>query len=199
MALVVSTAPTIEPLTIEELKLAWGIDFGEHDELVERCGIAARIWVEDFLGRAIINTTYALHLVTWPSGSDLRLPRPPLSSVTSVKYYDTAGVQQTLGTGVYGTDTNSQPGRIYLKNGQTWPSLEDEPRKLRVTITYVAGHGATAAAALANRQHFAQAIVAVGREFYENPSWMLGKQTYTNEAARSLLWTDRFLGEVDGL
>jgi len=199
MALVVDTAPTVEPLTVEELKLAWGIDFGEHDALVDRCGKAARVWVEDFLGRAIVNTTYALHLLDWPDDNVIRLPRPPLSSVTSVKYYDTDSVQQTLSTSVYGTETVCQPGLVYLKNGQTWPTLEDEPKKLRVTITYVAGHGATAALALANRQHFAQAIVLVGRDFYENPTWHLPKAGYTNEAATALLWTDRFLGEVDGL
>lgn len=200
MALVLVTAPATEPLTPAELKAAWGIDFAEDDAQVVRAGKAARLWVEHFLRRALVSTTYDLKLFDWPDGckyslvaEEFLLPYPPLSSVTSVKYFDTAAAEQTLATTVYGTDVASEPGRAYLKTDKTWPDLEDEPRKLKVTVRFVAGYGAASAVP----QNFLGALVMVGRAYYENPSLQGMEQIYRNEAAEALLWSDRFLGETD--
>jgi hypothetical protein len=62
----------------------------------------------------------------------------PLQSAT-VTYYDASGVLQTLSTSVYGIDdTVSEPGCIYLKPNQVWPSVQ-AGRPLAVEIDYVVG------------------------------------------------------------
>jgi uncharacterized phiE125 gp8 family phage protein len=67
------------------------------------------------------------------------LPRAaPLQSVTSVKYYDTSGVQQTLSASTYQVDTFSEPGRILLAPNQVWPSVQ-AGRALAVEVLYVVG------------------------------------------------------------
>lgn len=66
------------------------------------------------------------------------IPLPPLQSVTSVKYLDTDGVQQTLDPATYVVQ-KGEPSHIVLANGATWPSVLLMPEA--VTIRFVAGYG----------------------------------------------------------
>lgn len=204
MPLVIQTAPTVEPVAVADLKRFWGVDFGEDDDRIGVCAVAARIWVEHFTGRALINRTLDLYLDDFTPNrlGVIRLPYPPLSSVTSIVYTATDGssLATTLGTSVYSTDANREPGCIYLAYGQTWPSLYGQEHANEVRVRYVAGMAASASAFLtAQRQNFIEAISVVGRAFYENPSLMAEKESFRSEMAEALLWSDRFLGEVDGL
>jgi len=110
------------------------------DNLLYSLITAARRYVEEQTGRALINQTWKTYLDAFPAV--IYLDWPPLSSVTSIKYYDTAGAQQTLSTDVYTVDTSSTPGRIYEAYEQTWPSVQGI--KNAIEITYVAGYGSSA-------------------------------------------------------
>lgn len=142
MGLTQTVSPTIEPVTRAEAK-AWArIDGNEQDAIIDDLIAAARLRVENDLGgKQLINATWALTLDRFPPS--IKLPRPPLGSVTSIQYIDTAGATQTLATSVYKVITDGVFGVIVEAYGQTWPSTRDE--KNAVTVTYVAGYGATAA------------------------------------------------------
>jgi uncharacterized phiE125 gp8 family phage protein len=45
-----------------------------------------------------------------------------LASVTSVTYRDDENVTSTVSASVYEVDTASEPGRVLLAAGQSWPS-----------------------------------------------------------------------------
>ena len=202
MPLAIATAPTVEPLAVVDAKRYWGVDFGEDDDRIEMCLKAGRIWVEHFLGRAIVNRTYALYLRTWPTERFLRLPYPPLASVTSITYTGSDGVAfgSTLASSDYTAETWREPGRVVLDFDAAWPTLYGDGEKDEVKVTYVAGAGATAAAILTAQHHnWVEAISVVGRAYYEKPDLFMAEQEYRNESAQALLWSDRFLGEVDGL
>lgn len=96
---------------------------------------------EGFLGRALIEQTWELVLECFP-GREIELPKPPLQSVTSVKYLDVAAVEQTASAGLYQVDTVSTPGRIKLLPTASWP--ETAERLNAVTIRFVAGYGGAA-------------------------------------------------------
>ena len=66
---------------------------------------------------------------------------PPVLSVTSIKYLDTAGVQQTLDSSLYLVDTVACC--VVPAYGQSWPSLY--PVSQPVTVRISCGYGATAA------------------------------------------------------
>lgn len=66
------------------------------------------------------------------------LPVPPLFSVDEITYVDTAGVTQTLDADVYVVDAISQPGRVALAFGQTWPSTQSQIGS--VTVAFTAGY-----------------------------------------------------------
>lgn len=89
-------------------------------------------------GRAIINRTYRVTLDAFPDA--IRLPASPVASITSVKYLDLAGVEQTLDPADYIVDSVSEPGYIVPAPGVTWPSTLE--RINAVNVVCVCGYGA---------------------------------------------------------
>lgn len=82
-----------------------------------------------------------VHTVSRPyilgGGETLDLPFPPLQSVTSIVTYDRGNNASTYSASRYRVDLTS--GRIYLNEGETWPSgLRAQDA---VEVTYVAGYG----------------------------------------------------------
>ncbi len=107
--------------------------------------VEARQALERSLNRAFVNQTWELALDAWPDADFIELPYPPLSTVSSVTYYDTAQAPATFSSGDYIVDTYSEPGGIVLGYGKVWPSIQLRPVN-GVVVRYVAGHGATASA-----------------------------------------------------
>lgn len=73
------------------------------------------------------------------TGYEIFLPKPPLQSVTTIKYIDQNGTQQTLDPTLYIVDTVSEPGRITPAYGQTWPTIREQVNA--VEIQFVCGYG----------------------------------------------------------
>ncbi len=91
-----------------------------------------------------MNTTEDEYLDDFPlSTESIRPLRSPLSSVTSIGYVDSNGDSQTFSSDDYDVDTTSEPGRIALAYGEVWPTTRSDINA--ITLTYVAGYGATAA------------------------------------------------------
>jgi uncharacterized phiE125 gp8 family phage protein len=111
------------------------------DTLLSTLITAARRGVEAHTERALVSQTWTLKLDAFPDV--ICVPMPPLSSVSSITYIDTAGDSQTLASSVYTTDTDSEPGRIFLAEDQSWPTTN--ARRQAVTVTFVAGYGAATA------------------------------------------------------
>ena len=74
----------------------------------------------------------------WFPARRIRLPRPPLTSVTSITYTDTNGTSQTLATDQYTVNTFTTPGEIIEAWGKSWPTTRDIPNA--VVVTYVTGY-----------------------------------------------------------
>lgn len=139
---VLKTAPAAEPLTLAELKLHLRVTGSADNDYITSLGTAARRRVEEITGRALINQTWYLYADEWPSCDRFRLPKAPLSSVTSVTYYDTDGTQNTFSASSWDPDTNATPGEVVLTYGSVWPSTTMRPNS-PIVIEYVAGYGAS--------------------------------------------------------
>jgi uncharacterized phiE125 gp8 family phage protein len=132
-----TVAPTILPVTLDEAKKHCEIDDDAQNAKVNAWVLAATAVAESVTNRGLMTQTWKLLLDDF--ADDISLPMAaPLQSVTSVKYYDTDGVQQTLATTVYRIDTDSEPGRVVLKPDQSWPSIQSG-RGQAVEIIYVCG------------------------------------------------------------
>lgn len=130
------TGPATEPLTSSEVKLFLKVDVATDDDLITIFIKAARESAENFMGRQLVSATWEEYLDEFPDVIDL-LPCP-VTSVTSIKYYDSDGTLQTLAASVYDADVVSEPARIAEAYGQSWPDTQE--RLNAVVVRYVAGY-----------------------------------------------------------
>lgn len=141
LARTTSSAPSVEPVTVKEAQDWLRVDYDDDVETIRALIKAARQHAEVYTERAFINQTLTYSVDCFWGSDVLHLPRPPLSSVSSITYVDTDGNTQTVSSSIYSVDTDSEPGRVYRAYSQTWPT----PRQQRnaVTVTYVAGYGSS--------------------------------------------------------
>ena len=137
MALKLITAPSTEPVSLAEVKLHLRVDHTDEDTLITNLIKVAREMAEDATWRALMTQTWEMRLDTWP-GMPLKLPKAPLQSIASIKYLDENSIEGTVNTSIYDVDTFNEPGRIFFKKGQTWPSVNLYERGA-VRIQFVCG------------------------------------------------------------
>lgn len=136
-----TTAPTTLPVTLTEAKAHCRVDDDNDNAYIKDLLYVATAKVQTDTARQLINATWTWTLDAFPA--ILYLPYPPVVSVTSLKYYDSAGSQQTWASANYQTDLLAEPGRIQPAYGLTWPDVRSQLNV--VEVIYVAGYGATAA------------------------------------------------------
>lgn len=140
-----TTGPTIEPITIDELKTRLRITTCHFDNELQDLLKSARTAVEREAYRRLITQTVEMHLEDFPGTyGDIEIRLAPIISITHVKYYDQDDTLQTYSSGNYYADLASVPPRIVLETSQSWPNTQlSRPNK--VVVTMQAGYGATAA------------------------------------------------------
>lgn len=148
--IVTTLGPAAEPVTVGDAKLHARIDLDVEDNLVVKWIRAAREYAEDHTSKVWANRTLKLTLPNWPCEMHevaglyaIELPFQPVSSVTSVKYYNVAGVQTTLVQDVdYQTWLEFNPPLIAPAPARVWPTLQ--PQRFKpIEIVFVAGYGAS--------------------------------------------------------
>ncbi len=139
------TAPEVEPVSLANAKARLAVTITDMDTdldlMIAECREAAEA---ECGGRAFITQTWSMFLDKFPSGRTILIPRPPLQTVTWVKYYDAAGEQQTLGAEAYTVAVGQEPGRLVLKASGAWPVTE-AGRPEAVEVRFVCGYGGAAA------------------------------------------------------
>lgn len=133
------TAPGADLLT--EFKAHMRVTGSAQDtELTRYLNRAARD-LEDDTARLVVQATVKEHYDVWPWNwvTILELARAPVASVTSIKYYDSDGNQQTWDSSNYETDLVAEPARIAVAADATdiSPTLNDQLKP--VTIEYESG------------------------------------------------------------
>jgi len=138
MRIVLITANTEEAITLQEAKdhLRIGSDMTD-DARVARLIVAARLEFEQFTNRILMSSTWDAYLDSWPDDGKILVPGP-VTSITTIKYQDTADAQQTWSSSYYVADLVSEPARIALAYGQTWPLIYYETNN--IVIRFVGGY-----------------------------------------------------------
>lgn len=129
------TPPAALAVSLADARNAARIDGTDSDADIEIQVSAITAEAEHGTGRAIINRTYRVTLDAFPVC--IIVPASPLISVSSVKYFDLAGVEQTIDPSAYIVDAASEPGRI--KPASAWPVAQD--RIGAVNVVAVCGYG----------------------------------------------------------
>jgi len=159
----ISTGPSAAVVATSTAKTWMRISHSDEDSLIASLITRATNYVENETRRQLINATYTFSFDMFPHGDVIYSPVSPLGSVTSITYLDADGASQTLASSVYGVDIIRDPGRIYLKSGQEWPSTLDQDQA--VTITAVSGYGASSSDV---PEPLIQAVLMLAAHFYEH-------------------------------
>jgi uncharacterized phiE125 gp8 family phage protein len=130
------TAPATYPVSVTEAKAQCRVDGDDEDVLIDGLIAAATEYVELYTSRAIISQTW--EYVADEFCNEMRLTKGPVLSVSSIKYFDADGVEQTLSPNFYTADLASDPQRVVLNEGFQWPAVDAGVNK--VTIRFVAGY-----------------------------------------------------------
>lgn len=188
MALVLVTPPAAEPVSLPEAKAHLRVDIADDDALISTLITAAREYCEAFQNRAYITQTWQLWLDAWPEGREIKLPKPPLQRVNGIRYYGEDGIEYILPSEDYFVDTQSEPGRVVLAPGKSWPGIALRPTN-GVVVEFVAGYGN----ATAVPQRVKQAILLLVGHWYEHREAVI-TATVAKElefTVQALLWQER--------
>ena len=135
------TAPTIEPVTLEEAKSHLRVEHDAEDVLITSLIAAARQSAEQYTNRAFLTQTLEEAFLPPASDNDdvlFRLGRTPVQSVTSITYLDVLGEAQPWAkTDNWILFDMVQPEQILLRHNALIPKMLD--RVDAVKIRYVAG------------------------------------------------------------
>lgn len=153
---------------------------------------AARKEVERFLRRALITQTFELTTDGFPVNvRSIDLPRPPLQSVQSIRYVDTAGNIQMLAPEAYVVDAASNEiGRVALVWNQYW--LITRCSITAVVIRFVGSYGdAPEDVPQAIRQRI---LVETSNPYENREDIVVGQNISMVSLSERLLWPYRALG-----
>lgn len=141
-----TAAPGKRPLTIEEGKSHLNVTLDDDDDLIESYIDAAVSVVEAFTRRKLVDQTWKMHIrdgFDTDSRGRIEIPFAPLSSLSSIKYLDSAGASQTWASTNYDVVTpvgpHAMPAYVELAFGKSFPSVRGAWNS--VTIEYIAGYG----------------------------------------------------------
>lgn len=133
---VVVVTPPVPGLDLDLIKAHLREESSDNDPLISAYIDAAVSHIDGpggWLGRSVFPQTLELRQNTFCATA--RLPYGPVQSVTSVKYVDSAGAEQTLDADQY---LMTGDGQVALAHGAVWPSLRGDAEGVR--IQYTAGY-----------------------------------------------------------
>ncbi len=164
-SLTLKTDATTEPFDAAEFHVYGKIDENSEDSLLTEIITAVRMEGEGRTGRAFLQQTWSMVLSAFPGGpvfnpaaigvsagsvgsttgllemrkDAIEIPRPPLQTLTFIKYVGADGTLTTLDPATYTIiRSDSGPARVYPNFGVTWPSARAQPDA--VQLEFIAGY-----------------------------------------------------------
>lgn len=186
----VITAIATEPVTLAEARLQIKADDSVtvEDSLITAWIVAVREVAESYTGLALAPQTLEMALSRFPvyENDCIDLDMPPVASITTIKYTDTAGVEQTISSGAYALSTYGASRRVAPTFGNYWPVTQDIPDAVR--IRYVTGYTTAPKAVKA-------ALLLMIAWLNENRGNAMSPDDIQPPAAKSLLNTVKIWGK----
>lgn len=178
-----TSAPAAYPVSLVDIKRHCRVDHSDDDADLQDYLDTAIEQLDGYggiLGRAMINQTWRQDFSGFRD--IMRIPLEPLSSVSSVTYYDGDNAQQTLSTSVYSHHVDARGPYVALRYGQAWPATYT--RADAVSITFVVGYGAAASDVPSRLK---SAIKLHAADLYAGRAASAEKQRYSTMAYERLI------------
>jgi uncharacterized phiE125 gp8 family phage protein len=179
MGLKLITAVNPEPVPLAEMKAALRVNGTTDDAMLSGHIASAREFIERRIQAKIGTQTWDFVIDAFPT-YEIKLPFGPVQSVTSIKYDDPDGIEQTVNPTTYQLDNTSRRPWVFSNIG--WPTPLDTFNAVR--IRFVAGYADMALAPASLRA----AIILKTKELYDGES--------TADAVHNLLINHYDFGDV---
>jgi len=134
----VVTPPSVEPVSLEEVKAFNRIDSNDEDILITNFIEGSRQKLEDYLGKALIKQLISVTFDEWVT-EVIELPRPPLISVVSIVTIDEDSIETIYASSNY--FVSPETNQVVIKQSCSWPVADRNCAGYR--IYYYAGYGET--------------------------------------------------------
>jgi len=136
----ITVQPATEPITTAEAKTHLRVDFSDEDDYIDTLITTARKYCESYTNKVFITQTWRQNLDIFPNVFKLKVN--PVISLTSIKYYDTNEVQQTItdSSDNYQLDNLSDVAKIHEGLVNSFPAVGSTINPIE--IISVCGYGA---------------------------------------------------------
>lgn len=195
MGLSLVTAPASEPVSRTEAKAHLRVDHTSDDTLIDALIVLARQYVEEETNRALFTQTWDwflddfpppngtekqvtdllnLYGYDYPRFSIIELPKPPLQSITWVKYaHPTTGAMTALVNATdYEYETASERGRLCPVYAKQWPTVKTQLNA--VNIRFICGWTDTGASLIPKALKHAM-LLLIGAYYEHREAIVMGK------------------------
>lgn len=136
MSLQIVTPPTAEPVTVAAVKARLRLTTTADDANIALYISSAREFAERVTRRSLAAKSYALFMDRFPAPYEpIRLPAPPLTEVTAIKFYDDTLTQQTWDPTEYWVALNQSPALIVPTPGIVYPCAARVPGAVEIDFT----------------------------------------------------------------
>lgn len=152
--------PSVEPVSLAEMKAHLRLSSTDEDDLIGKLIIAARLTIEAAAGCELISQRWRIALNRWPSDGIIRLPLKPLISCDAVRVYSDATTSATLPSSQIYIDKLASPPRIVLLTIPADPGRASGGIEIDVTV----GFGTSATSAPENLR---QAVMRLAARWFE--------------------------------
>ena len=195
------TPPASEAITVAEAATNVFGDATYDATKLTRNIKTARIAAELYCERAFINQTWKATFEGFPTVNKynrlaaIYLPKGKIQSITSIQYVDQDEAMQTLTEGThFELENTGIPGRVVLKEGQSWPSTSSNTYEA-VTVTFVAGEGSSLDSS--KFDDVRDAMMAMIGDLYEVRQNLTPQQVYNNNMYANILAPHKIYFDFD--
>jgi hypothetical protein len=209
--------PSEEPVTLAELRdhMREFSSVTDNDAKYTACGIAAREWLEDYTGRALVDQTWRLTIGDtlygayygggdlvggfrgpfvyrgiwdWLRMGEIWLRKAPVLAITKFVSVDADGAETDIDAATYALrEGDSKWPRLVAKSGATWcPWLPGTCMRIEYRAGYVDLLGSPSLGDVPGR--FKQAILLYAESLFDRDEKMMG---LLQSAAESLICSER--------
>jgi uncharacterized phiE125 gp8 family phage protein len=136
MTIIELTPPTVEPLTLVEIRAHLRLDTEEENALLSALAIVAREHLKRETGLVLAARDFRLCLDDWPADGIVTIARGPVRAVTAVTVYDGDGEPQAVDLAGHLLDGEARPARLWLRE------MPEPGRMINgIEVEFVAGFG----------------------------------------------------------
>ena len=129
-----------EPVTLDQMHARLHLSSTGDDTSIAGIITQAREFAERVSRRSLAYKSYAYYMDRFPYPHEpIRIPAPPLISLTQISYYDDTLTEQILDPSEYWTAPAQIPALIVPTPGNVWPCAGRVPGS--VILQFTAGYG----------------------------------------------------------